>query len=1112
MQICPACAEENTERARFCLACGGALVESEPRGEERKVVSVLFVDLVGFTSRSDQADPEDVRATLRPYHERLKEEIERFGGTVEKFIGDAVMAVFGAPVAHEDDAERAVRAGLRILEAIKEMNEERPGSNLAVRSAVTTGVAVVALSARPERGEGIVTGDVVNVAARLQSAAAVGTVLVDEATMRSTTDTIDYESLEPVVAKGKAEPIPVWRATGARSRFGVDTELRAATPFIGREHDLAVLEGTFARALEEPSVQLVTVVGEPGLGKSRLVWELREEIDKRAELVKWRQGRCLPYGEGITFWALGEIVKAEAGILESDSPADAQAKLERAVAAAIEDESERQWFSERLAPLVGAQEDAGGVAREEAFSAWRRYLEALAAGGPLVLVVEDLHWADRALLDFLEHLLDWAPQVPLLVVSTTRPELYKERADWGGGRRNSTTVGLAPLSNEETARLVAALLERSVLPADTQAALLERSGGNPLYTEQFVRMLVESGPATEVKVPETVQALIAARLDTLDPALKMLLQDASVVGKVFWTGVLASIGERDREVVLRGVRELVRREFVRPARMSSMRDEEEFSFWHALVRDVAYQQIPRGVRAEKHVRVAEWIEAEAGERVSDHAEILVHHYEEALELRRASGESGDSTLETRLARFLILAGDRAMRLDMAGAEASYRRALELAGDSPARAVVLVKLGDALNEQGRLPEAELVYEEAVAALRSAGDERAAALGMLGLARALWRHGQTARSRELTGEAIPILERDPGPDLVPAYERAAVVDALGGRPTEAITWAEKGIALAEELGIENVVRHMQMRGVALLELGDPGGLEDLREALDLSLRLGLGIETGTAYLNLGEMIAPFEPLSSSYELLEASLEFARRRGLVHHEMWSRAARLWLLYQFGEWDELIRERDELLIWDRGQGRTQIEVMVLTFTAPVLAQRGAVDQAGRDIAIFLPRALEIGDPQALVPALHVSAFVHALSGDLAEAVSVVGDFERITRSHPNWRAEGMPNCLRVCVAAHELDLAERLVDGAAAAMPNLANRGALVTASAMLAEARGQRNEAADLYREAAAAWREWGSVVEQAYALLGLGRCGDEKAAREGAAIFERLGAVPLTASAA
>jgi len=1111
MQVCLACGEENPEHARFCLACGVAFEDASALGEERKVVSVLFVDLVGFTDRSDRADPEDVRATLRPYHERVKADIERFGGTVEKFIGDAVMAVFGAPVAHEDDAERAVRAGLRILETMAELREE--GLDVAVRAAVTTGEAVVALGARPDRGEGMVAGDVVNTAARLQGAAPVAAVIVDSATMHSADSAIAFEPLEAVAAKGKKEPIAVWRAVGARSRLGVDTELRAETLFVGRDSELALLEETFGRALREPSAQLVTVVGEPGVGKSRLVWEFGQELDRRPDLVRWRQGRCLPYGEGITFWALGEIVKAEAGVLETDSPEEALHKLEHAVVDVLEEESERAWFTERLAPLVGALEEASGVEREEAFSAWRRYLEALSAQRPTVLVLEDIHWADAALLDFVEHLLDWAPSVPLLVLATARPELYDARRGWGGGRRNSATVGLSPLSDDDTARLVAVLLERSVLPAETQAELLERAGGNPLYAEQFVRMHVDRETSGEMALPETVQALIAARLDTLGAELKGLLHDASVLGKVFWTGALAAMGGRSREQVLDGLRDLVRREFVRPARVSSMRDEEEFSFWHVLVRDVAYQQIPRAARAAKHVSAAEWIEATAADRVSDHAEILVHHYEQALELASAAGQDPDSRLQACLARFLILAGDRAMRLDMAAAEMSYRRALELSGGSPARPAVLVKLGDALNEQGRLPEAEHAYEDAVDAFRAAGDDRAAARGMVGLVRALWRHGQTSRARELIYEAIPILEHDRGPDLLLAYERAAMVDTIGGRSQDGLRWAEKGLALGRELGVENVVRHLQFQGLARLDLGDVSGLDDQREALELSLRLGLGIETATSYLNLGESIAPYEPLSTARELTEASLDFARRRGLHHHEMWTRGSRLWLMYELGEWEELLHEGDELLDWDRSiGGGSQIAVNVLMTAGPVLAQRGDADEAERYAAIFIPQAREIGDPQMLGPALVFGAVIQAINGRLGEATSLLADFGGAQSQYASWPGGGFADCFRVCVAAGDLDLGEKLLAASGNAIPNLANRATRAGGRAIFAEARGAKDEAAALYREAVSGWTEWGSVVERGNALLGLGRCGDEDAARAGAAIFEQLRARPFIALAA
>ena len=427
------------------------------------------------------------------------------------------------------------------------------------------------------------------------------------------------------------------------------------------------------------------------------MWELSQEVDRRTELVTWRQGRCLPYGEGITFWALGEIVKAEAGILETDNPSEAHGKLELAVAEVVADEAEHGWFTDRLAPLVGAQEEGAGVARQEAFTAWRRYLEAIAAQRPLVLVIEDLHWADAALLDFVEDLLDWAAPVPLLVVGTARPELYESRA--GLGRRTpELDDGRALAAHGRGDGQADRRLARTFGAARRDAGRAARARGWKPALHGAVR--AHAGGARRRGDPRAGDRSGAdlARLDTLSPQLKSLVQDASVVGKVFWTGALAAMGDRERGDVLDGVRELLRREFVRPARVSSMRDEEEFSFWHVLVRDVAYQQIPRGQRAEKHVRAAEWVEQAAQERVSDHAEILVYHYDQAIELRKAAGESrpGDD-LEQRLAGFLVLAGDRAMQLDIDAAEAAYRRALELS-EGPARAAALVKIADALQER------------------------------------------------------------------------------------------------------------------------------------------------------------------------------------------------------------------------------------------------------------------------------------------------------------------------------------------------------------------------------------------------------------------------------
>ena len=637
-------------------------------------MTVLFCDLVGFTAASEAADPEDVRARVRPYHARLRQELEGYGGTVEKFIGDAVMAVFGAPVAHEDDAERAVRAGLRILEAIEELNAEDPALSLQVRIGINTGEAVVALGARPEEGEGIVTGDVVNTASRLQGAAPVNGIAVSEQTYRATERVFDYEELEPVRAKGKAEPLTLFRPLAPRARFGADVTRTHAAPLVGRELEKPLLFGIFERSAQQRSSQLVTIVGEPGVGKSRLVAELFASLYDRPGLTRWRQGRCLPYGEGVAFWALGEIVKAECGILESDSPEEAEAKLEHAFP---QEDPDRPWLKARLAPLVGAP--AEPASQEESFTAWRRTLEAWAEARETILVFEDLHWADEALLSFLEHLADWAEGVPLLVLCTARPELYEQHPTFGANARNSQRINLAPLTDEETARLIASLLERAVLPAETQQALLERAGGNPLYAEEFVRLLADRGGLVgEGEIPDSVQALIAARLDTLSPDRKSLLQDAAVIGKVFWAGALAEMGGREPREVEQALHELARKELVRPARTSSMEGEQEYSFWHLLVRDVCYQQIPRAARAARHRAAAAWIERKAGERAEDLADVLAHHYLQALELARAAGQTDDAEdLAANAIRYLALAGERALGLDTARAEARLAQALDL---------------------------------------------------------------------------------------------------------------------------------------------------------------------------------------------------------------------------------------------------------------------------------------------------------------------------------------------------------------------------------------------------------------------------------------------------
>jgi class 3 adenylate cyclase len=504
---CSVCGHENRPGARFCDSCGAALSPEPTVREERKIVTILFADLVGFTQRAERMDPEDVRALLQPYWQRLRSELERFGGTVEKFIGDAVMALFGAPVAHEDDPERAVRAALAIRDWVREEQD------IQARIAVNTGEALVLLGARPNEGEGMAAGDVVNTAARLQSAAPINGILVGETTWRATRDQIEYAEAPTVAAKGKSEPIRVWEPVHARARVGMDLDQRVQTPLVGRDRELGVLSDAFERVRRDRESQLVTIVGVPGIGKSRMVAELFQQVDTDRELVWWRQGRALPYGVGISFWALAEMVKAQAGIHENDGEREARAKLRESVDQVVE-EHERDWVLRHVEPLIGLGDDVS-VDRTEAFAGWRRYLEGLAEQHPLVLVFEDLHWADDGLLDFVDHLAEWAGGVPLLVLGTARPELLDRRPDWGGGKLNAATLGLAPLGDADAARVIAGVLDRTLLPAEMQEALLERAGGNPLYAEQFARLYLELGSVDELPLPENVQGIIAARLDAL---------------------------------------------------------------------------------------------------------------------------------------------------------------------------------------------------------------------------------------------------------------------------------------------------------------------------------------------------------------------------------------------------------------------------------------------------------------------------------------------------------------------------------------------------------------------------------------------------------------------
>jgi class 3 adenylate cyclase/tetratricopeptide (TPR) repeat protein len=1099
---CPSCGEENEERARFCWSCGTSIeAERAAVSEERKFVSVLFVDLVGFTARSDRADPEDVRSTLRLYHERLKREIERFGGTVEKFVGDAVMAVFGAPVAHEDDAERAVRASLRIADAIDELNEERPGLELAIRAAVNTGEAVVALGARPEAGEGFVTGDVVNVASRLQAVAPIGGVVVGELTYRSTREQIVYEELEPVTVKGKGEPLAIWRALEARSRFGVDVEQRTHVPLIGRDHDLNLLKDLFGRVTREQTVQLVTIVGEPGVGKSRLVWEFQRFVDDLPDIVRWRQGRCLPYGEGITFWALAEVVKSHAGILENDAPEEATAKLETAVGAVVEEPIEREWIRSRLEPLVGLGEHAQATDREESFTAWRSFLEAIASQNAFVLVIEDMHWADPAMLAFIEHLADWSSGVPLLLLCTARPELYERDRAWGGGTRNHTAVSLSPLSQDETAQLIAALLDQAVLPAETQQALLSRAGGNPLYAEEFIRMLVDRGVLRRrgstwelqagddaIPVPENVQAIIAARLDTLPPHRKALLQDAAVIGKVFWAGALAEMGGLDAREVRDGLHELARKELVRPARRPSIEGEMEYAFWHLLVRDVAYGQIPRAARAAKHRAAAAWIERIAGERIGDSAELLVHHYEQALELARASGIDVVDLEEPAL-RFLMLAAERALRLDIVKAKTFVDRGLALAPPGHPERFRVLLLGGRLGLFQEYSDDLLV--QAVEEARSTGNAPGEAEALAWRSRMAWTRGDTARQAELLDEAARIVEgTPPSREMAIVLARLVAAHGLAGRTAETLAASERALPVVREFGSEtDLAVILQMRGQARIDAGDvAGGFDDLREGLRISLESAPAPFAASAHVNLGDNVWFAGDPVGGQELYEAGAELADRRGAFGAADWARMQTMWTRYDLGAWDELLDIGRVVLDREveRGGGLagTQLAVLAEIYQRDVLFHRGLADAEQRVEDSLLPRAREIGDGQVVVPAFRVAALGRVARNDVDGALSLVAEIDELLRGRHGFRSWLMDWASRVCRAAGNADLLRSLIGQGVESLTRDVN--SMATARAALDEIEGEHEQALDRYDDAVARWEAFPSVLERGHALAGAGRC--------------------------
>ena len=854
--------------------------------QARKTVTVLFCDVTGSTSLGERLDPESFRELIQRYFAEMHMVIERHGGTVEKFIGDAVMAVFGVPKVHEDDALRAVRAAADMQGALRTLNEElerRWGTRIQARIGVNTGEVV---AADPQPGQSFVSGDAVNVAARLEQAAEPGDVLLGEPTHRLVRAAAITEPLGPIAVKGKAEPLLAYRLVVVEPRAEI-LPRRFDSPLVGRVPELQTITTAFEEAASTSACRLVTVVGQPGVGKSRLTREVMAWLGGRARVLR---GRCLPYGEGITFWPVVEALQEAAGLDEAASGEEARARV-----AAMLPADEDPVVTDRLVAIIGVGGSPGAI--QESFWAIRRWLEQLATERPLLLVFEDIQWAEPTFLDLVEYLATFATGRPILLMCLARPELFEMRPDWGEA---ATVVRLVPLAPEECERMVANLLGEAGGTGEIERQIVAAAGGNPLFVEEMFRMLVDDGiiarpdgtwvaqgDLSGIPAPETVQAVIAARLDRLDPSEQTVLQRASVVGEVFWWGAVAHLSDDARpEAVGRSLQALVRRDLIRPG-SSTFAGEDAFRFGHLLIRDVAYESIPKKVRANLHARFAAWLEQHGGDRAIEYDEIVGYHAERAHRYLAELGplDERGASLATLAADRLISAGLRSFdRGDPPAAGKLLSRAVALlSSHDPQRLTLLHSLAVAQAESGRLDEAEAAFEEAIAAGRAAGDRRVELRATIRLQELrLMRSAEATHDKALAEveRAIPALEElqdDAG--LAEAFRLRGIVAFWAGRSEEALGVLERSVEHAQQAGdrrLELDVKHWM--GLILREGPTPA-----TEAIDRISGLLRGYEDDPTFRSqtrrfLGVLEGMRGHFTEARSLLAEGMNLARELGLT------------------------------------------------------------------------------------------------------------------------------------------------------------------------------------------------------------------------------------------
>ena len=795
------------------MSCAAPLLsEGSPR-EARKTVTVVFCDVTGSTALGEKLDPETLRRVMARYFDAMKTAVEHHGGTVEKFIGDAVMAVFGIPRVHEDDALRAVRAAVEMREGLRDLNKELErdrGVTLAARIGVNTGEVVTG----DPTGHTLVTGDAVNTAARLEQAAAPGEVLIGEETYRLTRDAVSAEPADPVAAKGKAEPVAAYRLEDVAAGVAGHSR-RLDAPMVGRDRELALLGQAFERVTTDRACHLFTLLGTAGAGKTRLVEEFAAQVGAGATVLR---GRCLAYGEGITFWPVVELVSQAAGLSILDPPIEAQGKL----LAVIGPGERSDRIADLVAGLVGLSDTEAPV--EESFWALRRFLETLAAGRPLVVLLDDLQWAESTFLDLVEHVAEWSRDAPILVLAQARPEFRHDRPGWGGGVSNATSILLEPLTADETVELVADLIGDPEVASDVSARVSEAAEGNPLFVEEMVAMLIDdgylvreddrwiaAGDLSEVKVPPTVQALIAARLDRLAPLERAVLERAAIIGKVFAAASIRSLASEELSgKVDEGIRALLRKDLIRPDR-GDLGEEDPYRFRHLLVRDAVYDAMPKELRADLHEAFADWLEREA-RSAGELDEFVGYHLEQAYRYREELGPVDDAgnAIAGRAGERLLAAGERALgRGDVAAAEHLLERAMALLPASDPRALsAMPSMGQALYQRGQLDRTLEYLDEASARANAAGAETIGA--RIAVHRALVRthldpeFSMRIALTEIEGHVASLEAADDDLGLAEGWSTVGVFRFWLGDGAGALEAIERARACAERAGSERLIR--------------------------------------------------------------------------------------------------------------------------------------------------------------------------------------------------------------------------------------------------------------------------------------------------------------------